>query len=91
MGREEEQAHHELREAEPRAAVLLRQEYHQESDQSEVRVPFRVRPGVSAGPHLQRAPESTEHGKRTRHGHYYREEAQRYQGKTGNPRAVGIK
>ena len=45
MGHPQEQTEHELRQAEPSAAVLLREGHHQEGDGTEVRVPVRLVPG----------------------------------------------
>ena len=44
LGGTKKQTHDELREAQPRSAVLLRQEHHQESAESAIRVSVRVRP-----------------------------------------------
>lgn len=45
MGRPQEQTKDELREAEPRSALLLRQEHHPQDIREEVRLPFRLQPG----------------------------------------------
>ena len=48
MGYEEEQAQDELREAQPRLALLLRQEHHPQDGGQALRVQVRLRPPVPA-------------------------------------------
>lgn len=53
VGKEEKQAQDELREAQPRFALLLRQEYHPQDVRQALRVPLRVRPAELAGLHAR--------------------------------------
>lgn len=55
VGKEEKQAQDELREAQPRFALLLRQEYHPQDVREALRVPLRVRPAELAGLHARGA------------------------------------
>ncbi|XP_068035643.1 transcriptional regulator ERG isoform X3 [Anomalospiza imberbis] len=53
LGRAEEQAQHELRQAEPRPALLLRQEHHDQGARQALRLQIRLprhRPGAAASP-----------------------------------------
>lgn len=51
LGKEEKQAEDELREAESRPALLLRQEHHPQDVGEALRLPLRLRPAESAGLH----------------------------------------
>uniref|UniRef100_A0A8D1T6R3 PNT domain-containing protein n=1 Tax=Sus scrofa TaxID=9823 RepID=A0A8D1T6R3_PIG len=55
VGQEEKQAQDELREAEPRSALLLRQKHHPQDLGQALRVPLRVRPPEPAGVHARGA------------------------------------
>ena len=49
VGHPQEQAQDELREAEPRPALLLRQEHHPQDGRQEIRLPLRLRSSKSLG------------------------------------------
>lgn len=51
LGHPQEQAQDELREAQPRPALLLRQEHHTQDGGQEVRLPVRLRPPEPARVH----------------------------------------
>ena len=76
MGRTKKQTHDELREAQPRSTVLLRQEYHQEGAESAICVSVRVRSRIAAWSLLYRAAESVEYRRGARGCHHDREEAE---------------
>ena len=61
LGPAQEQAQDELREAEPRAPLLLRQEHHPQDAREALRVPVRLRPGQAAGLLGPRAPRCPGH------------------------------
>ena len=74
VGGEEEQTNDELREAQPRSEVLLRQEHHQESAESALRVPLCLWSRVSLRSVLHRAPEGIKHRRGAWRRYHYREE-----------------
>lgn len=51
VGKEEKQAKNELRKAQPRPTLLLRQEHHPQDFGEALRVSLRVRPAEPAGVH----------------------------------------
>ena len=76
MGGTKKQTHDELREAQPRSTILLRQEHHQEGAKSAIRVSVRVRSRIASWSLLYRATESVEYRRGTRGSYHDREEAE---------------